>query len=137
MIVLDTNVLSEMMKAEPNPQVQIWLGQRGEEPLATTSVSVSEITYGLEKLPQGRRRADLIAAFDRLVDAVTVLPLETAAAIRAGQFRAIREAAGHPSTASDMLIAGIAACADAMLATRNIKDFTGLPLRVVDPWQAN
>jgi len=137
MIVLDTNVLSEMMKAEPSQKVTSWLSRQGSEPLATTSVSVAEIIYGLERLPEGRRKADLKAVFARLMDALAVFPLETAAAVTAGQFRALREAAGHPSTPSDMLIAGIAAEAGAMLATRNIKDFEGLPLHVVDPWQAN
>lgn len=135
MIILDTNVVSELMKAEPDPRVKNWLRAIDDTTLVTTAVTVMEIEYGIGRLPEGRRRRELKARFATLAGALAVLPLDGPAAFRAGQFRIDRETAGFPSQPSDMMIAGIAAVAEASLATRNVKDFEGLPLRVVDPWQ--
>jgi predicted nucleic acid-binding protein len=136
MILLDTNVISELMKPHPDGQVREWLLSRGEESLATTAITVAEIHFGLERLPDGKRRDDLYERFARLAGAMSVLPLDSAAGAQAGAFRARRERLGLPAAASDMMIAGIAATAGANLATRNIRDFEGLPIAVVDPWQA-
>ncbi len=136
MVVLDTNVVSELMKSSPDEQVHKWLLSLDDIRLTTTAVTVAEIEYGLQRLPAGKRRTDLQARFVTLIGALAVLPLDEIAARRAGQFRAGREAGGTPSTASDMLIAGIATTADAPLATRNVRDFEGLPLKIVDPWRA-
>ncbi len=137
MVVLDTNVVSELMKATPDGQVHKWLLSLGEMPLTTTAVTAAEIEYGLQRLPAGKRRTDLRDRFAALLEALTVLPLDEIAARRAGQLRAERDAKGMPSTVSDMLIAGIAAAANAQLATRNARDFEGLHLPVIDPWRAN
>ncbi len=137
MIILDTNVISELMKSEPHVHLRDWLSRLGDAPLTTTSVTVAEITYGLERLPDGKRKSDLQAAFMKLLDALGVLPLDDVAATKAGKFRALREAAGHPSAPSDMMIAGIVAVYGARLATRNIKDFEALPLILTDPWAVN
>ena len=134
MIVLDTNVVSELMKPVPDPRVRDWLAGLADIALVTTAVTVAEIEYGLQRLPQGRRRDDLATAFDVLIGALSVLPLDDVAARYAGQMRARCEAAGLPGQAMDMLIAGIAAAAGASLATRNVADFAALPLEVVDPW---
>lgn len=136
MIVLDTNVVSELMKPSPDPQVYRWLGGLGDQSLTTTAVTVAEIEFGLQRLPVGQRRSALFASFETLVAALTVLPLDDAAARAAGRLRAMREAAGLSSPPSDMMIAGIAAVAGAALATRNSRDFGGLPLEVIDPWRA-
>ena len=137
MIVLDTNVVSELMKPHPDAHVREWLKRTGDAVLTTTAVTVAEISYGLQRLPEGRRRDQLQSAFDRLTTAVNVLPLDEGAAAQAGKYRARRDTSGLPSTASDMMIAGITAAAGATLATRNTKDFEGLPLRLCDPWLAN
>ncbi|HWU49745.1 MAG TPA: type II toxin-antitoxin system VapC family toxin [Asticcacaulis sp.] len=134
MIVLDTNVVSELMKTAPDPRVQDWLMSLDAVRLTTTAVTVTEIEYGLQRLPEGQRKTALQERFAAFAEAMAVLPLDDGSARRAGQLRAMREVAGKPTTASDMMIAGIAAVADAILATRNHKDFDGLPLRIVNPW---
>ena len=136
MIVLDTNVVSELMKPAPDTAVRDWLKQLGDRPLSTTAVTISEIEFGLRRLPDGRRRQALSANFETFLDALTVLVLDEPAAREAGRLRALREAAGLPLQPSDMLIAGIASAAGAALATRNVRDFEGLRLEVIDPWRA-
>ncbi|WP_126423927.1 PIN domain-containing protein [Asticcacaulis excentricus] len=137
MVILDTNVVSELMKAQPHPSVVDWLNRIGDIRIATTAITVAEITYGLERLPDGARKAELKRAFLTLLEVLGAVPLDESAAYKAGQFRALRDATGRPSTASDMMIAGIAAVAGAQLATRNTKDFDRLPLTITDPWAAN
>lgn len=135
MIILDTNVISELMKPAPNLRVRHWLLSQDDTPLSTTAITIAEIEFGLRRLPGGRRRDELSALFENFADALAILPLDDRAAREAGRLRALREGAGLPSHPSDMLIAGIAAVAEAALATRNTKDFAGLPLRLVDPWK--
>ncbi len=139
MIVLDTNVLSELMKPQPAPAIRDWLRHLGDATLATTAITVAEIAYGLHRRADGRRRAALEARFEEYVgqgSALAVLPLDDIAAREAGRFRALRQAAGLGSQPSDMMIAGIVAAMGAGLATRNVRDFAGLPVEVVDPWSA-
>jgi predicted nucleic acid-binding protein len=136
-IVLDTNVVSELMRASPDPHVRDWLAQLGDAPLTTSAITVAEIEYGLQRLAEGRRRADLTARFETFIGALTVLPLDEAAARLTGRLHALRDAAGLPSQPSDMMIAGIAVAHDAALATRNVKDFVGLPVQIIDPWRAH
>jgi len=133
-IVLDTNVVSELMKAAPSEAVRDWLTGVDDRFLTTIAVTVAEIEFGLRRLPAGRRRAELEARFQAFTAAIGVLPLDELAATRAGRMRADRESAGLSSHPSDMMIAGIAAAAGAALATRNVKDFAGLDLDVRDPW---
>jgi len=135
-IILDTNVVSELMKPSPDVSVRGWLTAIGETPLTTTTVTVAEIQFGLRRLPEGRRKVDLQARFDALAGALGVLPLDEPAARETGRLRAMREAAGLASHPSDMMIAGIAAAAGAPLATRNIKDFGALPIELFDPWRS-
>ena len=135
MIILDTNVISELMKPTPDFSVRDWLAALGDEPLTTTAVGVAEIQFGLLRLPDGRRRAHLQARFEAFAGTLGVLPLDEAAARETGRLRAMREAAGLPSQPSDMTIAGIAVSAGAALATRNTRDFGALPLELLDPWR--
>ena len=135
MIVLDTNVVSELMKPTPDISFRGWLAGLGDTPLTITAVTVAEIQFGLRRLPEGRRRADLQARFEAFADALGVLPLDEPAARETGRLRAMREAAGLSSQPSDMMIAGIAAVAGAALATRNIKDFEALPIELLNPWR--
>jgi toxin FitB len=137
MIILDTNVVSELMKPSPDARVAAWLSGLGTTPLATTIVSVAEITYGICRLAAGRRRKVLEAQFEKLIDpqgGLALLSADPLAAREAGRFQAMREANGLASTPSDMMIAGVAAVANATLATRNISDFTLLPVSTVNPW---
>lgn len=136
MILLDTNVISELMKPEPDARVAHWLKHLRHESLATTVISLFEITYGIHRLAAGKRRTDLDKRFLRMMEQLTILPLDARTALLAGEFRALRDAGGMQSTSSDMLIAGTAAAHQATLATRNGKDFKALPITVVDPWHA-
>jgi predicted nucleic acid-binding protein len=135
-IVLDTNVISELMKPFPDPSVRDWLAQLGDMPLTTTAVTITEIEYGLQRLPDGRRKADLGTRFEALASALSVLPLDDLAGREAGRLWAMRDTAGFPSQPSDMMIAGITATAGAALATRNTRDFEHLPIQLIDPWRA-
>ena len=134
MIVLDTNVLSELMRPRPSEQVATWLKAVSNEPLAVTAITVAEIEYGISRLPEGARQRDLRQRFGVLRAAVTVLPLDEAAATYAGAFRAEREGMGLPTTPSDMMIAGIVMQNSGSFATRNSRDFAYLPIKVIDPW---
>ena len=123
------------MKPHPDPHVRDWLARIGEALVMTTAVTVAEIEFGLQRPPPGRRRDDLHARFEVFAGALTVLPLDDQAAREAGRLRAVREAAGLPSQPSDMMIAGIAAVAGATVATRNIRDYSGLGVQLIDPWR--
>ena len=135
MIVLDTNVVSELMKPAPDVSVRHWLATLGETPLTTTAVTVAELQFGLGRLPDGRRKTDLRARFDGFSASLGVLPLDEQAAREAGRLRAMRETVGMPSRPSDMMIAGIVATAGWALATRNTRDFEALPIEILDLWR--
>jgi predicted nucleic acid-binding protein len=136
-ILLDTNIISELMRPEPAVQVKRWLSALGDESLATTAVTVAEITFGLARLPEGARRADLERRFAALVGArgLTIVSIDEHAGRLAGLFLAARTARGAPATMTDMLIAGAAGAHAAPLATRNATDFEHLPIIVINPWQ--
>lgn len=138
MILLDTNILSELMRPASAPVIGQWMARLGETPLATTAISISEIAFGLERLEQGRRKDGLIARFDQFISPggdLTILPFGEDAALICGQYRALRERQGLHAQPSDMMIAGIAGALGASLATRNVKDFSGLPITVINPWE--
>jgi len=134
MIVLDTNVLSEMMRPQPDEQVRTWLLSVRDERLAVTVITITEIEYGLRRLPDGTRQRDLRQRFAMFASRSAVLPLDEFAATFAGTFRARREGMGLPSTPSDMMIAGIVMQVGGSLAKRNIRDFEHLPIGLVNPW---
>ena len=137
MIVLDTNVVSELMKPGPAAGVKRWFAGLTEEPVATTAVTLAELKAGIAFLPHGQRRAALMGALNRVVRVGVGLPIiafgEDAADVYAALARARRQAGLHIDVA-DMMIAAVCVLADATLATRNVTDFDGTGLRVVDPW---
>ncbi len=135
MIVLDTDVLSALMRRPPEAALVAWLDRQPPESIWITAVTVFEIRYGLDRLPAGRRRAALAAAFDRLLaDDLDdrVLPFDRAAAQAGGALAARRATAGRPVDTRDTQIAGIVLARRATLATRNVRHFEDLP-SVVDP----
>ena len=138
MIVLDTNVVSELMRAEPAPAVIAWLRRSSDDGLHTTAVTVAEIRYGIARLPLGRRRDSLRQAADEIFAAFPrqVLPFDLAAAGAYADIVASRDDAGLPISGFDAQIAAICRSRQATLATRNTKDFTGLGMTVEDPWAA-
>lgn len=139
MILLDTNVLSALMHAPPDPAVVTWLDRQNADEIWTTSVTVFEIRFGLSRLAEGRKRAALQAAFDGLLHedlADRIASLDRAAAEAAGELAVRREAAGRPVDMRDTLIAGIALNRRARIASRNIRHYHDLETSVIDPWAA-
>ena len=103
----------------------------------TTVITVSEIEYGLSRLPDGRKKQDLEERFAALIGPsfnFTVLPLDDAAARLSGQMRGSRENKGLGAQSADMMIAAITRLANASLATRNVKDFTDTGIKLINPW---
>jgi predicted nucleic acid-binding protein len=136
-IVLDTNVLSVLMHDVPDPAVIAWLDDQSIESVWTTTITTFEVRLGLEAMPAGRRRARFEAAFERLVSEDLqdrVLAFDREAANAAARLAAIRRRLGRPVEIRDSQIAGIVAMRRATLATRNVHDFEGVNLRVVNPW---
>jgi hypothetical protein len=137
MLILDTNVLSEAMSATPSTRVLDWLAQQQSAELFTTTVTLAEILYGIELLPQGKRRATLLAGADKLFSKVLsghILPFNEEAARAFAEIAASRRAQGRPIAEFDAQIAAIAQSHRAILATRNTTDFEGCDLRLVNPW---
>jgi predicted nucleic acid-binding protein len=139
-IVLDTNVISELMRPMPSPQVQSWLTRVTEELLVTTVITVAEIEYGIARLPDGKRREGLALRFAELTGPtfdLTILPFDEPAARLAGHLRYTRERQGLDVQFADMMIAAIALNMNATLATRNVGDFAAISLHVIHPWEAD
>lgn len=137
MIVLDTNVVSALMRDPPERKVVAWLNRYPMETLCLASVTVFEIRSGLEVLVEGRKRRQLEMAFARVLDedlGGRVLPLDRRAAEEAAAFLARRRVAGRPVEFRDAQIAGIAAANSATLATRNVRDFQDFAIELADPW---
>jgi predicted nucleic acid-binding protein len=137
-IVLDTNVLSEMMRPKPDSTVAAWISARPASSLFTTTVTQAEILYGLRLLPSTKRRSRLEAAANEMFVtdfAGRVLPFDQAAAQAYAEIAAARRQAGRPITQFDAQIAAIARSRDAGVATRNVGDFEGCGIGVIDPWR--
>jgi predicted nucleic acid-binding protein len=136
-ILLDTNVVSEMMATEPHAAVVAWLDRQPSESVWTTAVTVFEIRTGLELLPDGRRRRRLEDAFQQTLTEDfehRVLPFDEMAASIGGRFAAEQRRAGRPTEIRDVQIAAIAAARRATLATRNTRHFEVFGIPLVDPW---
>lgn len=137
MILLDTNVLSALMRREADSTVVAWLDAQPPESIWTTSITVFEIRFGLEILAKGRRRKALEEAFASALDEDfdgRVLAFDQAAAEAAAAIAARRREAGRPVEIRDVQIAGITAARKATLATRNIRHFEGAGIALIDPW---
>ncbi len=139
MILLDTNVLSALMRREPEVRVVAWLDAQPPESIWTTSITVFEVRFGLELLVARRRRRVLEEAFFQALEQDfenRVAVLDRHAAEVAGRFAAERRRIGRPVEIRDVQIAGIASARKATLATRNLRHFEGLGLDLIDPWSA-
>lgn len=136
--LLDTNVLSELMRDNPSPAVMSWLDSQPEQSLHTTAVTQAEILAGIAILPAGKRRDALAIGADQLFQQDfrgRCLGFGSPAAERYALVRAERQRAGRPISTEDALIASIALAAHLQLVTRNIKDFEGIDgLQVINPW---
>ncbi|MBV9556773.1 MAG: type II toxin-antitoxin system VapC family toxin [Pseudolabrys sp.] len=137
MIVLDTNIISELMRPEPNARVLAWMTEQPMAGLFTTALTQAEIFYGLAMLPKGRRRDNLLAAAQPMFEvdlAGRVLPFDTDAAWAYPDIAAGRKRAGQPINQIDAQIAAIVRSRGARLATRNLGDFAHCGISVVNPW---
>ena len=139
MIILDTNVLSALMRTTPDAVVVNWLDRQPADSVWVTSLTVFEARFGLALLPKGRRRVGLERAFDRVLSedlANRILDFDSMAAACAAQRASDRQRMGRAADLRDTLIAGIAQARRATIATRNTRHFDGLDIPVVDPWHA-
>lgn len=137
MIVLDTNVLSELMRSQPDAAVFAWVAAQPRAMLCTTSVNKAEILYGIAVLPEGRRRtalADVAEAMFAHDFAGRGLPFDAAAATHYADIVAARQREGRPIEAFDAQIAATARVAGAELASRDVGGFEGCGLALVNPW---
>jgi predicted nucleic acid-binding protein len=136
MIILDTNVLSALMRQAPDQHVVTWLDRQPRISVWTTSVTVFEVRFGLQILAAGKRRALLTEAFEALLASMgqRVLTFDVAAAQQASDLMATRQKKGRPGDLRDTMIAGIVLAQHATLATRNTAHFEDAAIPLVNPW---
>ncbi|MEL7076488.1 MAG: type II toxin-antitoxin system VapC family toxin [Cyanobacteria bacterium J06648_1] len=138
MIILDTNILSELMRPQPNKLVSCWIGIHKATDLFITALTKAEILYGLEILSEGKRRTALKQAATSMFDvdfSRRILPFDSDAAQQFAIIAAKRKKIGRPISQIDAQIAAIALCHDAILATRNIPDFEECGIEIINPWE--
>jgi predicted nucleic acid-binding protein len=135
-IILDTNIVSELMRQSPARTVADWSLSQDARDLFTTSVTLAEVRYGIERLPDGQRKAQLRAKAADIFFALAdkVLPFDARAALRYATLMADRGRAGQPMAGFDAQIAAICLSYSATLATRNLKDFQQTGLDLINPW---
>ena len=137
MIILDTNVTSELMRARPNAAVTAWLADQDPSELFSNVVTVAEISYGLERLPAGRRRTSLERSYQSIFVSMAdhILAFDVQAALRYGSLVADKERIGVVMDPMDAQIACIAVRHGAAIATRNERDFADCGAPLVNPWR--
>jgi hypothetical protein len=137
MIILDTNVISEAMRRVPAPGVLAWLRRQSPAETFTTAITMGEILAGIALMPAGRRRDDLADGARLMLGrefAERVLPFDRGAAEAYARILATRSRSGRPIKELDAQIAGIAQAQKMAIATRNVRDFAGCGVEIVDPW---
>ncbi len=137
MIILDTNVLSELLRPEPARQVERWLSAQDGTKVYFTTVGEAELRHGVSILPAGKRRNALTNAIEGLLDEDfrdRILPFDRDAARAYATIAAARRAAGRPISQFDCQIAAIARAHEATVATRNTSDYEGCGVELIDPW---
>ena len=137
MIILDTNVLSELLRPAPAGQVERWLAAQDGTKVYFTTVGEAELRLGVAMLPAGKRRAALTAAIEGLLDEDfrdRILPFDRPAARAYTTIAAERRAAGRPISQFDCQIAAIARAREATVVTRNTSDYEGCGIELIDPW---
>ena len=138
-VLLDTNIVSELIRKTPDPAVEAWAAGHALEDLFFSAVGEAELRYGAAILPAGRRRETLVADIEAMLrDAFEdrVLPFDSEAARAYAVIAAMRRSAGRPVPPADCQIAAIARSRDMAVATRNVRDFEDIDIEVVDPWTA-
>jgi predicted nucleic acid-binding protein len=136
-IILDTNVISELIRPKPEPNVETWLDSQPAAEVATTAITAAELLYGAARLPAGRRRDALALEIDATIREDLRSRVEPFDIIAARQYSAVvcgREKIGRPISRPDAQIAAICRARNATLATRNTADFTDAGIELVNPW---
>lgn len=137
MIILDTNVVSEPLRPQPDTAVLNWLNAQAPETLYLTAITVAELAAGVDAMPPGQKRDALRQAIlEKILPLFEgrILPFDTAAAQAFGPINAQARQSGRPISFADGAIAAIAATHDFLLATRNVKDFQGVTVGILNPW---
>ena len=137
MIVLDTNVISELMRLRPEPRVLAWVDGLDPEAVVITAMNEAEILHGLSRLPDGRRKQELQQGWDGLMAELftgRVLPFSSEAAHWYAELLRRRERMGRPMATADAVIAATALAQGAALATRDVDDFAEIGLELINPW---
>lgn len=138
MIILDTNVISELTRPVPEPGVMSWLDSVPAGETAITAITAAELRYGVHCLPHGRRKNDLSEAVQAVITTDfrgRVQPFDVLAADQYANVVTARERVGHPISTTDAQIAAICRVLEATLATRNTSDFADTGIDLVDPWR--
>ncbi len=138
MMLLDTNVISELVRPSPNPAVVTFLGRQPADAMFTAAICEAEMHYGLARLPPGRRRDDLttrIRTFLATGFQARILPFDSACAALYGKIRSDRETAGKPIAVEDGMIAATARAHGAIVVTRNVADFQDCGVEIASPWE--
>jgi toxin FitB len=138
MIILDTNVLSALMRSVPDQAVESWLNQQPHLSIWITSITVVEIRFGLSTMTTGRRRSRLNEAFERMINETLdqrIAPFDEVSAQMSAALMATRQQHGRTRDLRDAMIAGIALAHRATLATGNSRHYIDLSIPVVNPWQ--
>jgi toxin FitB len=136
-IILDTNIISALMLTRPDRMILAWLDGYAIDTLWLTSITILEIESGILQMPSGRKQRERKEAFARIHEdslGGRVFPFDTIAAFKAAEFATTRRQAGRPVDFRDAGIAGIVAARGATFATRNVRDFDGFALDIVNPW---
>ena len=135
--MLDTNVVSEILKPKPSETVTRWLAAQNASEVFTTTITQAELLYGVESLAPGKRRTQLLAAIEEILATSfegRILPFDENAAREFARIVAARDARGRPISNSDAMIAAIARTCRASVATRNTTDFAGCGIAIINPW---
>lgn len=137
MLILDTNVVSELMRPVPAARVEAWVNTRPIDEFALTVITVAELLYGIDLMADGRRKTDLAGRLDAVVRRgfmSRVLPFDHTAALAYARLKGDRERQGRPLGGYDAMIAAIALVHGAGIVTRNVDDFTGCGVSIINPW---
>jgi hypothetical protein len=137
-IVLDTNVLSELIKPAPMRAVTEWIASQPANSMYTTSITQAEILHGIMLMPSGKRRTSIEAAVEAMFSqdfGGRILPFGSDAAHHYARIAVTRRRAGRPISHFDAQIAAIARATGSVVATRNVSDFQGCGVKLIDPWQ--
>ena len=139
MIILDTSIVSELMRPNPSSNVVAWVAGQAAQNLYLSTVTEAELLYGVEIVPAGRRRDRLLIEVEGMLQEDfegRILPFDSAAAQAYAVIAATRRAAGRPINHADCQIAAIALSREASVATRDVDDFEGAGIEVINPWES-